>query len=117
MARLLVVEDEWIVAEYYAMTLREANHSVVGPYATVREALAALDSNHIDAAVLDVQLRNETSYPVAEKLAQMGIPFVFLSGYDERVLPPTLLGNRVLSKPVEPSGLLAAAERMTPARH
>ena len=59
-------------------------------------------------------LRKKRAIPLRENLA-MGIPFVFL-GYDNGCCA-ALLGNRVLSKPVEPSGLLAAADRMTPARH
>ena len=110
---VLIVEDEWLIAEDHAETLREADYEVVGPCATVRDALAAIDHNHVDAACLDVELLNERSYAIAERLQQLGIPFVFLSGHDERDLPPIMRRREVLPKPVEPARLLAAVAGMT----
>jgi len=109
---VLIVEDEWLIAEDHAETLRDADYQVVGPFASVGEALAAIELNRIDAACLDVELRNERSYAVAERLQQLGIPFVFLSGHDERSLPPAMRGLPVLSKPVEPKRLLSAVAGM-----
>ena len=110
---VLIVEDEWVIAEDHTITLRDAGYEIVGPCASVSEALSAICTHHVDAAFLDVQLRNERSYPVAEKLKELGIPFMLLSGYDERNLPAPLKSMQVLSKPVEPSRLVAAAESMT----
>ena len=109
---VLIVEDEWLIAEDHADTLRDADYQVVGPCATVSEALAAIDQNHVDAACLDVELLNERSYAIAERLQQLGIPFVFLSGHGERNLP-LIMRRQVLSKPVEPARLLAAIAAMT----
>jgi DNA-binding response OmpR family regulator len=106
--RVLVVEDEWVIAEDHAQTLRDASHEVVGPCPSVRTALNLIDKNHIDVAVLDVQLQNEKSFVIAERLRQIGVPFVLLSGHDERVLPPEWHGTQMLCKPVEPGVLLAA---------
>ena len=110
---VLVVEDEWVVAMDHAETLRGADFEVVGPCGTVEEALSAIEANHVDAALLDLQLRDGKSYPIAERLRQLGIPFVFLSGYDERVLPASMRGSRMLLKPVERGGLLEAAASLT----
>jgi DNA-binding response OmpR family regulator len=112
-ANVLIVEDEWVIAEDHKLTLHDAGYSVVGPCASVSDALAAIDTHRVDAAFLDVQLSYEKSYPVAERLRELGIPFAFLSGYDDRTLPVSLKRQRVLSKPVEPARLVAAAATMT----
>lgn len=114
-SRVLIVEDEWVIAEDHSQTLRDAGYLVVGPCASVTEALVAIDSQPVDAAFLDVQLLSERSYAVAERLQERGIPFAFLSGYDERILPASMKRTLVLSKPVEPARLVAAAASMTQA--
>lgn len=111
-ARVLVVEDEWLIAEDHAAHLREAGHLVVGPFASVEAALAAIEAEPIDAALLDIELREETSYAVADRLEERGIPFAFVSGYSEQDLPPRLSGRELIGKPVEQARLLAAVERM-----
>lgn len=108
---VLIVEDEWLIAEDEAETLRAAGYGVVGPCASVGAALAAIEEQRVDAAFLDVELRNERSYPVAERLRELGIPFCFISGYEEPDLPADV--PCALLKPTEPSSLLAAAARMT----
>jgi len=109
---VLIVEDEWLIADDYAMTLREAGCSIVGPCASVKAALAAIGRHPIQAALLDVELFDERSFPVAERLKELGIPFAFVTGHAERELPYALRGSEVLSKPVRPSTLLAAVTRL-----
>jgi DNA-binding response OmpR family regulator len=108
---VLIVEDEWLIAEDEAETLRAAGYGIVGPCASVGAALAAIDEHKVDAAFLDVELRNERSYPVAERLSALGIPFCFVSGYEAPDLPPGV--PNALLKPTEPNALLAAAASMT----
>ncbi|MCX2721376.1 response regulator [Roseibium salinum] len=109
--QILIVEDEWLIAEDYAVALRDADYGVVGPCATVKAAIAAIDEETVDAALLDVELSGEASLPVAEYLSARGIPFVFVSGHNAREVPPDM---RALahSKPLSHSMLLAAVEKM-----
>jgi CheY-like chemotaxis protein len=110
---VLIVEDEWLIADDYATTLSDAGCLVVGPCASVRAALVAISQHSIQAALLDVELLEERSFPVAERLRELGIPFVFVTGHAARELPRALRGSEVLSKPVEPATLLAVVNRMT----
>ena len=105
---VLIVEDEWLIADDYAATLRDAGYAIVGPYASVKDALAALDTETVDAAILDVELFEERSFPVAERLKEEGIPFAFVTGHRERELLPSLRGSQILSKPLERRALRAA---------
>ncbi|MEQ8406605.1 MAG: hypothetical protein RKE49_16050 [Oceanicaulis sp.] len=81
---VLVVEDEIIVGMDLAVSLEDAGFAVVGPYASCGDALDALDdgATPVRAGVLDINLGDgETSAPIAAKLTEKGVPFVFLSGY------------------------------------
>ncbi|MGN7295110.1 response regulator [Rhizobium sp. SAFR-030] len=109
---ILIVEDEWLIAEDYAATLRDAGHEIVGPCATARAAISSIAENPVDAAFLDMDLFGEKSFPVAEELKGRNIPFVFLSGHSTRELPSGMREHQVLSKPVERAALLAAVTRM-----
>ncbi|CAL8480620.1 response regulator [Caballeronia sp. S22] len=81
--RILVVEDDYLVALALSTVLEEAGAHVVGPVASAEEAVALLEEGRerVDAAVLDVDLNGETSYPVADALASRDIRFVFATGY------------------------------------
>lgn len=81
--RILVVEDDYLVALALATVLEEAGACVVGPISRPREAVALLEEGReqVDAAVLDVDLNGEKSYPVADALALRQIRFVFTTGY------------------------------------
>jgi CheY-like chemotaxis protein len=79
--RALLVEDEVIVAWLLEDMLSELGCAVVGPAASVRQALAMIDAEDIDVAVLDVNLNGETSYPIADALVARSVPFLFSTGY------------------------------------
>lgn len=79
--RILVVEDEALVAVMVADMLEELGAIIVGPAGTLEEGLALAQEAEIDAAVLDVNLRGERVDPVAEALASRGIGFIFATGY------------------------------------
>jgi DNA-binding NtrC family response regulator len=79
--RVLLVEDEMIVAWLLEDMLADLGCTVVGPAASVDQALAMIDAEAIDVAVLDVNLNGQMSYPVADALAARGVPFVFSTGY------------------------------------
>jgi CheY-like chemotaxis protein len=89
--RILVVEDEFFIAEELRDAFEDVGAMVVGPVATVDAALAVVRSvEPLDGATLDMTLGSERSYEVARALLERGVPFVILSGYGERGLPEDL---------------------------
>src|SRR6202140_1635700 len=103
--RVLVVEDEMIVAWLLEDILSDLGCAVVGPAASVKQGLAMIGAEVIDAAVLDVNLDGEMSYPVADALAARGVPFVFSTGYDKDRLLDGYRVFPVLQKPFHRSEL------------
>lgn len=84
--RILLVEDETILAMAMEDFLQDAGFSVVGPFGCLKDALQAAEDETLDAALLDVNLAGELVFPVATALERRGVPFLLLSGYDERIL-------------------------------
>ena len=84
--RVLLVEDEIFVVWLVEDMLADLGCAVVGPASSVNQALAMIDAEAIDAAVLDVNLNGQMSYPIADALAARGVPFVFSTGYDKDTL-------------------------------
>ena len=99
--RVLLVEDEALVAMMIQETLAEFGFQVVGPVSTASEALASARNSHFDAAVLDINLGDGLVYTVAEILGKRGVPFVFVTGYDADSVDPKFSGVPVLQKPIE----------------
>ncbi len=98
--RVLLVEDNFIIALDLADLVREAGVEPVGPVASVADALAKLAQGGIEAAILDVNLGEEDALAVADELGRNAIPFAFATGYNARdVLPPEHAGVPVLAKP------------------
>lgn len=111
-ARILIVEDEYFLAREIADVIEAAGMAVAGPCPSVPKALALLDDEACDAAVLDVSLRNESSVPVARMLAERGIPYVVVTGFSAGQLPAEMAGAPVLGKPFNGADLIAALERL-----
>jgi CheY-like chemotaxis protein len=104
--RLLVVEDEALVAILIEDALLDLGCVVVGPAGSVAQALALLDRETVDGAVLDVNLgADERSYAIAEALGARGIPFIFVTGYGEEGVDPRYAAVEVLQKPFDPRSL------------
>ena len=85
--RVLVVEDEYLIALEVENALLDAGCVVVGPFASVRDALDALKVEKVDAALLDVNVGIEMVFPVAHLLEKAGTPFLFVTGYGQAILP------------------------------
>lgn len=100
--RILVVEDEPLVAMLIEDLLLELGCTVVGPAATVAQALALADTSP-DAALLDVNLGAEQSYPVADRLAADGVPFAFVTGYGRHGLTGPHAERPTIPKPFKPA--------------
>jgi CheY-like chemotaxis protein len=100
-ARLLIVEDEYLLAQEMADYFENLGTEIVGPVGTVARALDLIASSRIQAAVLDVNLRDERVYPVAEALTLKQIPFVFASGYGSELEPDVYAEAPRCIKPIE----------------
>ena len=99
--RVLLVEDEALVAMVMRDMLVELGFCVVGPYNRSIEAEAAARDEKVDAAVLDINLDGEMAYSVADMLTARGIPFVFVTGYGAESIEPRFAHVPVLQKPIE----------------
>jgi DNA-binding response OmpR family regulator len=106
--KILVVEDEYLVATLKEDMLESAGCVVAGPIPRLAQALDAASSEVCDVAVLDINLAGERVYPVADVLAQRGVPFVFVTGYGANTLPPEYAKRPRLCKPFRMAELLAA---------
>ena len=98
--RILVVEDESLVAMLIETILEDLGCIPVGPAATVPEALSLIEGDTaIEAALLDVNVAGQQVFPIAEALKARGVPFVFSTGYGEAGLPDEWRGRPTLQKP------------------
>lgn len=106
---LLVVEDEYLLADDLAARFRAHGASVVGPAASVDDALDLLGGDApVDGAVLDVNLQGEKAFPVADLLVERNVPFVFATGYDGSAIPSRFAGVTLCEKPVDAAKLMVA---------
>ena len=98
--RVLIVEDESLVAMLLETILEDMGCVPVGPAATVEEGLQmASEGDPVDAALLDVNVAGKQVFPIAEALKARGVPFVFSTGYGEGGLPDQWRGQPTLQKP------------------
>lgn len=103
-----MVEDDLLIAMELGERLSEMGHIVVGPAHTIAQAEAAIAANHPHVALLDANIAGVSSVPLGEKLAGLGVPIAFCTGYDEiKNLPPILANARILTKPVSDADLQA----------
>ena len=112
--RVLVVEDEYFIADDITRALRKLGAEVIGPLPSRDQALDAFSAvGRIDAAVLDINLRGDDVYPVADVLRARGVPFVFATGYDAASIPEPYRSVARWEKPFDPSALVAALPALT----
>jgi len=97
--RVLVVEDEMLLGILIEGMLTELGHEVATIAPRVSNALAAVESETFDLAILDVRLHGESVAPVADALSAKGLPFMFATGYDRNGLPEPYRSKPVLQKP------------------
>jgi CheY-like chemotaxis protein len=106
--RILIVEDNFLLAETVAEVLEGAGARIVGPFVSMVEALDRLtELTAIDGAVLDIGLEGQDSYPLAEALQTTGIPFMFLTGVERHDLPPQFARTPHMLKPFSDERLIA----------
>jgi CheY-like chemotaxis protein len=111
---LLVVEDEYMIAIDLVSFLEDLGADVIGPAGSVAEGLELVEhhGSRVDIALLDVNLRGELVFPVADALAAQGVPIIFTTGYDAMVLPAPYDHARRCDKPVNKHGLAQLLVRM-----
>lgn len=108
-ASILVVEDEYFIARELVFALHHHGLKVIGPVAEIGEALALVASGRqIDGAILDINLHNETIFPLADLLRERSIPFVFATGYDQNAIPDAYADVPRWQKPFEYEQLVNA---------
>jgi CheY-like chemotaxis protein len=108
--RILLVEDEPLIAMDIAAQLEAAGCEVIGPAGTVAAAKHLIAASSCDAALVDANLAGHPVDEVAAALTQKGIPFAFATGYGQEGLPISFRGSPLLTKPFNPEQLLAAIE-------
>jgi len=107
-AAILIVEDEAPIALNLAAAVQRAGGTVIGPVATVAAAQDAMADNRLDGALLDIRLKNETSFPIADVLAVLDIPFVFVSGLSSALMPYPHRERPLFDKPYQAEEVIAA---------
>lgn len=108
----LIVEDESLVAMLIEEALTEIGLATLGPATRVARAIQLIEARPPQGAVLDVNLAGEKVYPVADRLAALGIPFVFLTGYGEAGVRQGYDGRPVLQKPFSIEQVQMAVQRL-----
>ena len=109
--RILVVEDDLMIGMLIDDVLKEAGCEVVGPMPRLAPALQAASEQRLDGALLDINLAGEVVSPVADRLIERGVPFVFLTGYGWHMLPERFHSRPLVTKPCRQDMLLAELAR------
>jgi CheY-like chemotaxis protein len=103
--RILVVEDEVLIGKLLEDMLADLGYQVAATASRVEDAVRLARETEIDGAILDVNINGQDVYPVAEVLAERGVPFVFATGYGERGLPAPYQQRPALQKPFQQEAL------------
>jgi CheY-like chemotaxis protein len=107
--RVLVVEDEYLLAKGILDEFAKLGVETIGPANTVERALELVEhGGHLDGAVLDVKVRDDMVFPVADALRARGVPFVFATGYKKQAIPDRYNDVVHYEKPVDPAQVLRA---------
>jgi CheY-like chemotaxis protein len=114
--RILIVEDEPMLAFALEETLIEGGFEIAGVAGELATALAIIESGVCDAAILDVNLSGVSAGPAASALALRGLPFLILSGYSSDQQPSAFSGVPRLQKPCRPDRLIQALRSILPAQ-
>ena len=115
-ARVLVIEDEYYIADDLRRTLDSAGAKVVGPCSTLANADAAIDRGEFDCAVIDLNLHGESAVPIADRLMREGRSFAIATGYGSDVVPDHLKAVPRIEKPFDPPALLEIVKQLSCAK-
>jgi DNA-binding NtrC family response regulator len=110
--RVLIVEDEYFLADDIGRELRSTGAVVVGPIADLREAQVQVANDGFDVAVIDINLRDHLAWDVADELKRRCIPFIFVTGYGAEVIPERFAGVVRFEKPCDLSKVTAHVSQL-----
>lgn len=112
--KVLIVEDEWLLADHLQAIVEHTGAEALGPVATIEGAMALLDGMPTppDAATLNVRLVDGPSFPVADRLAAAGVPFAFISANHLDDLPERFAKRPLLAKPFRDADVAALLARL-----
>lgn len=113
---VLLVEDELLIATSLEMVLETHGYRLLGPVATVADAIELLNTHRPDMALIDYRLAHGTTEPLLPLLAQQNVPACVLSGYGRRQLPAAYDDCALLEKPYRAAALLAVLQAMVGGR-
>lgn len=109
--RILVVEDEYLIAKELEGLLEDTGAEIIGPVGTIKEALQLIRSEQpIHCALVDINLHGVMSFETADALLDRAIPFVFATGYDEAIIPSRFRSIARCSKPIQMYNVVKAIE-------
>lgn len=100
--RVLIVEDEYYLADDLSRALVQAGAEIVGPVGTLAEANLKVGEGDFDCAVVDMNLRGNLAFPIVEQLQAAHVPFIVATGYNQSSLPNALRDVPRIEKPFSP---------------
>jgi ActR/RegA family two-component response regulator len=112
--RILVVEDDYLLAQDVAAAVAESGGEVIGPVPSANRAINSINLEGVDGAVVDVRLQDGPAYVVADLLVNLGVPFVFLTG-NSKMIPARFSSVAVFEKPGELGEVAKAIADLTQA--
>ena len=116
--RVLIVEDEYYLADDLSRSLSQAGAEVVGPVGSIEEADSLVDGGAFDCAVIDMNLRGDFAFALAGRLAAANVPFIVATGYSESLLADALKDVPRVQKPHAASEIIAVLSKLSvPATH
>jgi DNA-binding NtrC family response regulator len=107
-ARVLVVEDEYFIADDLVRALEDAGAKAVGPAATAEQARALIKAQDVDAAIFDLNLRGVVASGLVQEVAAKKVPCLIVSGYGGEAVPPEIAEIARVEKPVNPKSVVSA---------
>ena len=113
MSRILVIEDEFLLAAHIGGILEDDGFDVIGPVGTLAEAVKLANDEELHGALLDVNIVGGRVDDVADILASRGVPFVFVTGYGRDHLPPNFRDAFIVNKPFDDKNLLERVRGFT----
>lgn len=108
---VLIVEDEYLLADDLAQGFADAGISIAGPVPSLAKAFDLLEQKEIGGALLDINLDGNTVYALADALIERGVPIVFVTGYDQSAIPSRFADVPYCQKPVETEQAIEALGR------
>lgn len=110
--RVLIVEDEYFLADDLARGFAQEGISIAGPVPSLEQAMELVEQRQINLAVLDIALDGSKAYDVADALIAQDVPFLFVTGYDRDAIPDRYADVPICQKPASAKEVISALERI-----